>query len=192
MLTSMARQTEAREGPTTDSKWGVLRQQGLASGIPPTNRKWATVALPIVCTRCVCFIARIFQIHTQVLKNLTSNPHSNELNANQMGISSGYFCYVALKLYTWRQYRLSVRKWLPVHYSKSEMWFTSRKNSTIMTCILTNIRPETRADPYETRFSSSLFKSHMTGSFGNEGCLHSRVITMSWLKRRSCVHIRIV
>ncbi len=95
------------EGPTTDTKWGGarLRKQGLASGIPPTIRKWATVALPVVCARCVWYVSlRGFFLVILDLKDPTSNLHSNELHANPMGISSGYFCYVALKLYTWRQY----------------------------------------------------------------------------------------
>lgn len=129
----MLRQNETWEGPTTDSKWGLLRQQGLVSRIPPTNRKWATVALPFVCTlRVFCFIARLFQAIHSGLKNPTWNPHSDELNANHMRFSSGYFCYVSLKLYTWRQDQLTVRKWLPVHYSKKEGWFTSRRRSTMV------------------------------------------------------------
>ncbi len=96
------------EGPTTDTKWGGgarLRKQGLASGIPPTIRKWATVALPVVCARCVWYVSLrgfFLELYSD-LKDPTSNLHSNELNANPMGISSVTFV-TALKLYTWRQY----------------------------------------------------------------------------------------
>lgn len=202
VLTSMLRPNETWEGPTTDSKWGVETAGPRVEDTAYQQEVSNCCIAYCLYSPCMMFLCEAFSSY--ILRSEKSDPkfpfkwvkRKSDGNFKRLLLlrPSEIVHVAAVPAHCEKMAsRPLQQEGGMIHVSQDTLQWSCCVMKSILTNMPTEIRSRFRINPISSvPRALRMFKSLTAWSFSNEAQLgrkDSRMISMSWQKRRSCLHI---